>query len=105
MDHLTSIRVFVRVVESGSFAKTADQLDMSRAMVTTHVAEIERKLGVRLINRTTRRLSVTEDGRAYYERCVRIPEDVDEAEAVLSRSRTVARGRLRVEMPIAFARH
>jgi LysR family transcriptional regulator for bpeEF and oprC len=105
MDHLTSIRVFVRVVEAGSFAKTADQLDMSRAMVTTHVAAIERKLGARLINRTTRRLSVTEDGRAYYERCVRILEDVDEAEAVLSRSSTVARGRLRVEMPIAFARH
>jgi LysR family transcriptional regulator for bpeEF and oprC len=93
------------VVDAGSFAKTADQLDMSRAMVTTHVAAIERKLGVRLINRTTRRLSVTEDGRAYYERCVRILEDVDEAEAVLSRSRTVARGRLRAEMPIAFARH
>ena len=105
MDHLTSIRVFVRVVEAGSFARTADQLAMSRAMVTTHVAALERRLGVRLINRTTRRLSVTEDGRAYYERCVRILDDVDEAEAVLSRSRTVARGRLRAEMPIAFARY
>jgi LysR family transcriptional regulator for bpeEF and oprC len=105
MDHLTSMRVFVRVVEAGSFAKTADQLEMSRAMVTTHVAALERKLAVRLINRTTRRLSLTEDGRAYYERCVRILEDVEEAEGVLSRSRTVARGRLRVEMPIAFARY
>lgn len=105
MDQLTGMKVFVRVVEARSFARTADQLDMSRPMVTTHVAALERRLGVRLLHRTTRRLSLTEDGRAYYERCVRILAEIDEADGLVSRSRSVARGRLRVEMPIAFARH
>ena len=105
MDHLTGMKVFARVVEAKSFARTADQLDMSRSMVTTHLAALERRLGVRLINRTTRRLSLTEEGHAYYERCVRILEDVDDAQNMLSLSRAIARGRLRVEMPIAFARH
>ena len=105
MDQLLSMRVFVRVVEAGSFARTADQLDLSRAMVTTHVAALERRLGVRLLNRTTRRISLTEDGRGYYERCVKILEDIAEAEGAVARSLAVARGQLRVEMPIAFARH
>jgi LysR family transcriptional regulator for bpeEF and oprC len=105
MDRLTSMRVFVRVVDAGSFARTAEQLEMSAGMVTTHVATLERHLGVRLLNRTTRRLNLTDDGRAYYERCVRILQDIEEAEDVAARSRGVARGRLRVEMPIAFARH
>jgi LysR family transcriptional regulator, regulator for bpeEF and oprC len=105
MDRLTSMRVFVRVVDAGSFARTAEQLEMSAGMVTTHVASLERRLGVRLLLRTTRRLSLTDEGRAYYERCVRILDDVEEAEDAVAQSRGVARGRLRVEMPIAFARH
>jgi len=105
MDQLLSMRVFVRVVDVGSFARTADQLDMSRAMVTTHVATLERRLGVRLLNRTTRRISLTDDGRGYYDRCVKILEEISEAEDAIAGSLTVARGQLRVEMPIAFARH
>jgi LysR family transcriptional regulator for bpeEF and oprC len=99
------MRVFVRVVDAGSFARTAEQLAMSPGMVTTHVATLERRLGVRLLLRTTRRLSLTDEGRAYYERCVRILDDIDEAEDAAARAQGVARGRLRVEMPIAFARH
>jgi LysR family transcriptional regulator for bpeEF and oprC len=105
MDRLASMRVFVRVVEANSFARAAVQLDLSRAMVTTHVARLERYLGVRLINRTTRRLSLTEDGEVYYARCLGILAEVDDAETAVRRSRGVVRGRLRVEMPIAFARH
>jgi LysR family transcriptional regulator, regulator for bpeEF and oprC len=105
MDRLASMRVFVRVVEANSFARAALQLDLSRAMATTHVARLERYLGVRLINRTTRRLSLTDDGQLYYARCIGILAEVDDAETNVRRSRGVARGRLRVEMPIAFARH
>jgi LysR family transcriptional regulator, regulator for bpeEF and oprC len=105
MDRLASMRVFVRVVEANSFARAALQLDVSRAMATTHVARLERYLGVRLINRTTRRLSLTDDGQVYYARCLGILAEVDDAETTVRRARGVVRGKLRVEMPIAFARH
>src|SRR5215831_19747722 len=104
MDRLASMKVFVRVVDAGSFARTAEQLEISAGMVTTHVAALERHLGARLLHRTTRRLSLTDDGRAYYERCVRILADVEEAEALVARSRAAPRGRLRVDMPMALAR-
>ena len=104
MDRLQAMRVFVRVAELGSFARAADDLDLSRARVSEAVADLERALGRRLVHRTTRRLSLSDDGRAYYDRCAQILSDIEEADALVTGSRTSARGRLRVDMPMALAR-
>ena len=98
------MEVYRWVVELGSFAKAADRLDMSRASVTTHVAQLENLLGVRLLNRTTRRLALTDDGAAYLEHCKRILADVEETVTTLQRGRAVPHGPLRVDMPGAIAR-
>jgi LysR family transcriptional regulator for bpeEF and oprC len=103
MDQLHCMRLFTRVVEQGSFVRAADHLNVSTASVTKGVAQLENRLGVRLLQRTTRRISLTDDGRAYYDRCVRILGDIHEAEEVLSRSRVSPRGRLRVTVPQALA--
>ncbi|BAU49118.1 transcriptional regulator [Sulfurifustis variabilis] len=103
MDQLHCMRVFVRVVEQGSFARAAEDLDQSRSSVTTALGQLERRLGVRLLHRTTRRLSLTDEGRGYYERCVRILEDLSEAEESLYGARTAAKGRLKVSVPQSFA--
>lgn len=102
MDRLFCMNVFVRVVEHGAFARAADDLGVSRATVTAAVAELERRLGVRLINRTTRRLSVTAEGQAHYANCVRLLRDIEEAEDAVSGSRLRPRGRLRVSVPNSF---
>jgi len=99
------MRVFTRVVELGSFARAADALDLSRARVSEVVADLERQLGTRLLHRTTRRIALTDDGRGYHERCARILADVAEAAELVAGTRGALRGRLRVDMPIALARH
>jgi LysR family transcriptional regulator for bpeEF and oprC len=104
MDRLHGMRAFARVAELGSFARAADSLELSRARVSELVAGLERALGARLLHRTTRRVSLTDDGRAYYERCTRILADVEEAETLVARARASPRGRLRVDMPMALAR-
>lgn len=103
MDMLQGMRVFAAVVEAGSFVRAADQLDISKSAVTDHIADLERRLSVRLLHRTTRRLSLTDDGAAYLEHCRRVLADVDETIATLSRGRAVPRGRLRVDAPSAIA--
>lgn len=102
MDQLYCMRVFVRVVEQGAFARAADDLGASRASVTTAITQLERRLGVRLLNRTTRRLSLTEEGRTYYEDCVRILGEISEAEDNLSTARLSPRGHLRVSIAQSF---
>lgn len=102
MDQLACMRVFVRVVEQGAFVRAAEDLGISRASVTTAVAQLEAHLGVRLLNRTTRRLSLTEEGRAYYEDCVRILGQISEAEDSLGHARLAPRGRLRVSIAPSF---
>jgi LysR family transcriptional regulator for bpeEF and oprC len=104
MDRLTSMEVFKWVVDLGSFSRAADRLDLSKATVTAHVAAIENRLGVRLLNRTTRKLSLTEDGAAYLDHARRVLADVAETEDMLSRARTTPRGRLRVDMPVTLGR-
>jgi len=99
MDTLTSIRVFRQVVDSGSFAKAAERLDLSSAMVSRHVMHIERRLGVRLLNRNTRALSLTEPGRLYFERCEHILEVLQATEVELGSLGTAPRGTLRVSAP------
>lgn len=102
MDRLHCMRVFVRVVEQGAFVRAAEDLGISRASATTAVSHLEQGLGVRLLNRTTRRLSLTEEGRSYYQDCVRILGQIEEAEDSLSSSRRTPRGRLRVSIAQSF---
>ncbi|HWH81604.1 MAG TPA: LysR family transcriptional regulator [Burkholderiaceae bacterium] len=105
MDRLHSMRVFARVVEEGSFARAARELNLSPAVVTRLVADLEEHLGSRLINRTTRRLSLTDTGELYLERVRHILTEVDEAEALATASTAEPRGHLRVLCPPAFAVH
>ena len=102
MDHVECMRMFVRVVELGSFARASEEAEVSRATATQAVARLEDRVGVRLLHRTTRQLSPTEDGRAYYESCVRILAEMAEAEESLSNAKVKPRGRLRVSTPQAF---
>src|SRR5580704_5639891 len=99
MDTLASIRVFRQVVESGSFVAAADRLDMSTPMVSKHVMHVEQRLGVRLLNRNSRTLSLTEPGRVYFERTKTILDDLQETEVELGSQSTVPRGTLRVTAP------
>jgi DNA-binding transcriptional LysR family regulator len=99
MDTLTGIKVFLQVVESGSFVAAADRLDVSTAMVSKHVMNVEQRLGVRLLNRNSRTLSLTEPGRIYFERCKVILDDLEEAELELGSLGSTPRGTLRVTCP------
>jgi LysR family transcriptional regulator for bpeEF and oprC len=104
MDRLQAMQVFTRVVDTNSFTKAAETLDLPRASVTTIIQNLEAYLGVRLMHRTTRRLSLTPDGAAYYERCVRILADVDETESTLQNGSKKPHGKLRVDMPGSLGR-
>lgn len=105
MDRLTSMAVFVKAVELGSFASAAEALGLSAPMVGKHVRFLEDRLGVRLINRTTRRQSLTEIGLQYYERCRLILAEAAAADALASTQLAEPRGRLRVTAPVHFGRH
>jgi DNA-binding transcriptional LysR family regulator len=102
LDRLTGMAVFAKVVDAGSFAAAARHFGMSPAMVTTHVQTLEERLGVRLLNRTTRRVSATEVGQNFYERCLRILSDLEEAEGAAGELQSVPRGLLRVTAPVSF---
>ncbi|TPM40761.1 LysR family transcriptional regulator [Mesorhizobium sp. B2-3-4] len=105
MDRLESMAVFVRAVDLGSFAAAAAALEMSGPMVGKHVRFLEERLGVRLINRTTRRQSLTDFGRAYYERCRIVLAEAEAADALAADQLSQPRGKLRVTMPAHFGRH
>jgi DNA-binding transcriptional LysR family regulator len=96
MDRLTSLTVFGRVVESGGFSAAARRLSMSVTMVSNHVQALEDHLGARLLNRTTRKISLTEIGRAYHERSVQILADLDEADRIATSQQASPVGLLRV---------
>ncbi|EQM68703.1 LysR family transcriptional regulator [Pseudomonas tohonis] len=103
MDRFDAMQAFVRVVEAGSFTRAADTLHMSKTSVTQLVQQLEARLRVKLLNRTTRRLALTADGAAYYERVVRLLADMDDAETSLSSASASPRGRLRVDVPSPLA--
>ncbi|MCA0046528.1 LysR family transcriptional regulator [Mesorhizobium sp. B283B1A] len=105
MDRLESMAVFVRAIDLGSFAAAAVALDLSGPMVGKHVRFLEERLGVRLINRTTRRQSLTDFGRAYYERCRVVLAEAEAADALAADQLSEPRGKLRVTMPAHFGRH
>jgi len=102
MDRLNAMRAFVRVCDAGSFTAAAMAMGMPKSAVSKQVAWLEEELGVRLLNRTTRRLSITEVGAGYLERCRRILEDVEEADSLALEMQTRPRGRLRVTTPFSF---
>ncbi|QKD05058.1 LysR family transcriptional regulator [Mesorhizobium loti] len=105
MDRLESMAVFLKAVDLGSFAAAAVALDLSGPMVGKHVRFLEERLGVRLINRTTRRQSLTDFGRAYYERCRVVLAEAEAADALAADQLSEPRGKLRVTMPAHFGRH
>jgi DNA-binding transcriptional LysR family regulator len=96
------MQVFSQVVESGSFAKAAERLKLSTSATSRHVAELESHLGTRLLNRTTRRVSLTDSGRAFYERCVQLLGDLEEAEQEAARAAVVPRGTMKLTTSVAF---
>jgi len=105
MDRLASMATFVRTADLGSFAAAASALAMSPQMVAKHVAYLEARLGARLLNRTTRRQSLTEVGKVYYERCKLVLAEADWADAAGSDATGTPRGRLRVNAPVSFGTH
>jgi DNA-binding transcriptional LysR family regulator len=105
LDRFVGMAVFAKVVESVSFAAAARHFDISPAMVTKHVRRLEERLGVRLLNRTTRRVSATEVGQNYYERCLRILSEVEDAERAASDLQAAPRGLLRVTTSVSFGAH
>lgn len=102
MAHLEDIAVFVQVVDNGSFTAAAERLGMSKSVVSKYVTRLENRLGARLLNRTTRRLSLTEVGRAFYERTQQGLQEIEDAEAEVSRLQGAVRGSLRLNAPMSF---
>lgn len=103
MDQIQAMRIFVRVVEAGTFTRAADSLSLPKATVTKHVQALEERLRVKLLNRTTRRVTVTADGAAYYERTIRLLTDLDDIEASMTNARSNPRGRLRIDVGTSMA--
>lgn len=104
MDQIQSMRVFARVVEAGNFTKAALSLDLPKGTVTKLVQHLEGRLRVKLLNRTTRRVTVTADGAAYYERTARLLNDLDDIEASMTNAQANPSGRLRVDVGSSIAR-
>lgn len=104
MDRIREIGVFTRVVELGSFSKAADDLTISQSTVTKSIAQLELQLGVRLLNRNTRGISLTELGSLYYEKCKAALHELAEAENIISQRRVQLEGTLRISTSVAFGR-
>jgi DNA-binding transcriptional LysR family regulator len=105
LDRFIGMAVFAKVVESASFAAAARHFEMSPAMVSKHIRTLEERLGVRLLNRTTRRVSATEVGQNYYERCLRILNELEDAERAAGDLEAAPRGLLRVTTSVSFGAH
>jgi DNA-binding transcriptional LysR family regulator len=102
MDRFAAMRVFTQVVDSGSFAKAADRLGLSASAASRHVAELEAHLQTRLLNRTTRRVSLTESGRGFHQRALELLAGLEEAEREASRAAVVPRGTIRLTAAVTF---
>ncbi len=103
MNKLQAMEVFIQVVDAGGFTRAAENMQLPKATVSTLIQTLESTLAVKLLHRTTRHVSITADGAAYYERCLRILSDVRDAEESLSRNRLSPSGRLRVDAPTALS--
>lgn len=104
LDRMGDIVAFVRTADARSFTVAAEQLGLSRSAVGKRIARLEERLGLRLLHRTTRSVSLADEGAAFYERCVRILADLDEAEAAMATRKEEPRGRLRIDVPFSFGR-
>jgi DNA-binding transcriptional LysR family regulator len=102
MDKFIEMQAFVAVADAGSFVKAAEALDVSKAAVSRYVAELETRLGVRLLHRTTRRLSLTPEGEVFQARCRELLGGIDDAEAEITLSSGEASGLLRINVPFSF---
>jgi DNA-binding transcriptional LysR family regulator len=102
MDRFEEMRTFVGVVDAGSFVGAADALEMSKPAVSRYVSELESRLGMRLLQRTTRKLSLTREGEVFYARCKELLANLDEAEAEITSQSGVAAGQLKLSVPVAF---
>lgn len=105
MDRFDAMRLFTRIVELGSFTQAAEDLQLPRATVTLAVQQLEKRLGTRLLHRTTRHVGPTQDGEAYYARCQQLLADLDEAEAAFASAGQQPKGKLRVDLQGTLARH
>lgn len=103
MDQIAAMRAFVRVVEAGNFSRAADLLDMPKPTVTKLIQQLEAHLRTKLLNRSTRRVAVTPDGAAYYERALALLSDLDELDGSMARLQASPAGRLRVDVPSSLA--
>ena len=103
MDQLAAMRAFVRVVEAGTFTRAADLLRTPKPTVTKHIQSLEAHLRTKLLNRTTRRVTVTPDGAAYYERAMRLLADLDELDGGMTLSQASLKGRIRIDVSAALA--
>ncbi|MDR3451206.1 MAG: LysR family transcriptional regulator [Rhodoferax sp.] len=102
MDKFLEMQTFASVVDAGSFVRAAESLDMSKAAVSRYVADLEERLGVRLLHRTTRKLSLTEEGRAFHVRCKALLGDLEEAESEITASSAQASGLVKINVPVTF---
>jgi LysR family transcriptional regulator, regulator for bpeEF and oprC len=102
VDRLAAMQTFVRVVEAGTFTKAADLMNLPKATVTRNIQTLEQHLQTQLLNRTTRRVTVTADGAAYYERALRVLSEIDELESSMTRAKANPRGRLRIDVPASI---
>ncbi|MFJ5434784.1 LysR family transcriptional regulator [Pectobacterium sp. CHL-2024] len=104
MDHIQAMRVFVRIVELGSFSRAAERLTLPRATVSNTIKQLEARLGVRLLQRTTRQVQITDEGRVYYERCLQLLAEIEEIDTLFTQQKQQPVGKVRVDMPHSLAR-
>lgn len=102
MDVLLSMKVFRRVVEAGNFSEVAREMDLSQPTVSKHIAALEKHLGIKLLNRSTRQMSLTDTGRQYYDRCIHILDELSETESTLRNQQTQPLGVLRINTPVTY---
>jgi DNA-binding transcriptional LysR family regulator len=102
MNQLEEMQTLVRVVEAGSITRAAEQMNTVKSAVSKRLSELEKRLGVSLLKRTTRKQTLTDAGRDYYQHCVRILDDINEVETAISESQSAVSGRIRVAAPISF---
>lgn len=103
MDQILAIRTFVRVAEAGSFAKAADTLNLPRSSVSKLVQDLEAHLGAKLVERTTRSVTMTTEGIAYHERALKLLADLDDMDGTVAGSRSAPKGKLRVDIGSVLA--
>jgi len=102
MSVFNEMQTFVRIVEAGSITGAASRMDTAKSAVSRHLSELESRLGVQLLKRSTRRMSLTETGKSYYDQCVRILADVEETEAAVTTENAALKGKLHITAPLSF---